>query len=73
MRLDILVASAAMMLFCASVLGASAKLSPADETAAFKPAAFKRWNGQKYVLQRHQYEESPAAANSQPCFASYAA
>ncbi len=47
MRLDILVASAPMMLFCASVLGASAKLSLADETAAFKAAGYalkgKQW------------------------------
>lgn len=47
MRLNILVASAPMMLFCASVLGASAKLSPADETAAFKAAGYtlkgKQW------------------------------
>src|SRR4030095_15498920 len=47
MRLDILVASAPVMLFCASVLGASSKLSPADETAAFKAAGYtlkgKQW------------------------------
>lgn len=36
-----------MMLFCACVLGASGKLSPADETAAFKAAGYllkgKQW------------------------------
>jgi hypothetical protein len=47
MKLKILVAGAPMMLLCASVLGAPAKLSPADEAAAFKAAGFtlkgKKW------------------------------
>jgi hypothetical protein len=51
MKLDILVASLPMMLFCASVLGASAKLSPADEAAAFKAAGYtlkgKQWRACK--------------------------
>ena len=47
MKLNILVASAPMMLFCASVLGAPAKLAPSDEAAAFRAAGFtlkgKQW------------------------------
>lgn len=47
MKLNFLAASVAMMLVCASVLGASAKLSPADEAAAFKAAGYtpkgKQW------------------------------
>jgi hypothetical protein len=41
MNLAILLASAPLILFCASVLGAPAKLSPADEAAAFKAAGYK--------------------------------
>ena len=41
MKLTILLASAPLILFCASVLGAPAKLSPADEAAAFKAAGYK--------------------------------
>ena len=41
MKLTVLLASAPLMLFCASVLGAPATLSPADEAAAFKAAGFK--------------------------------
>jgi hypothetical protein len=40
-KLTILLASAPLILFCASVLGAPAKLSPADEAAAFKAAGYK--------------------------------
>ena len=47
MKLNILVASAPMMLFCASVLGAPAKLATSDEAAAFRAAGFtlkgKQW------------------------------
>ncbi|MBC8120504.1 MAG: hypothetical protein H7Y22_01555, partial [Gemmatimonadaceae bacterium] len=48
MKLNLLVvASAPMVLFCASVLGSPAKLSPADEAAAFKVAGYtlkgKQW------------------------------
>lgn len=49
MKLKSLLASAPMMLFCVSVLGAPAKLSSADEAAAFKAAGFKlkgkQWRG----------------------------
>ena len=41
MKLTQLFLSAVLMLFCASVSGAPAKLSPADEAAAFKAAGFK--------------------------------
>jgi len=41
MKLNQLFSSAALMLVCASVSGAPAKLSPADEAAAFKAAGFK--------------------------------
>ena len=41
MRLTILLASATTLLFSASVIGAPATLSPADEAAAFKAAGFK--------------------------------
>ena len=40
-NLTILLASAPLILFCASVLGAPPKLSPADEAAAFKAAGYK--------------------------------
>jgi hypothetical protein len=40
MKLKIPLAGTALALCCASVLGAPAKLSPADETAAFKAAGF---------------------------------
>ena len=40
-KLTILLASAPLVLFCASVLGAQAKLSPTDEAAAFKAAGYK--------------------------------
>jgi hypothetical protein len=47
MKLNILFASAPIMLFCASVLASPAKLSPADEAAAFKAAGYtlksKQW------------------------------
>jgi hypothetical protein len=41
MKLTHCLASASLMLFCGSALGAPAKLSPADEAAAFKAAGFK--------------------------------
>ncbi len=41
MKLNTLIASVPMLMFCASVSGAPAKLSPADEAAAFKAAGFK--------------------------------
>jgi hypothetical protein len=40
-NVTILLASAPLILVCASVLGAPAKLSPADEAAAFKAASYK--------------------------------
>jgi hypothetical protein len=47
MKLKILVAGAPMILFCASVVGSPAALSPADQAAAFKAAGFtlkgKKW------------------------------
>lgn len=47
MKANILIASAPMLLFCASVLGAPETLPPADETAAFQAAGFtlkgKQW------------------------------
>jgi hypothetical protein len=47
MKLTIPVASTTMMLFCASASDAPAKLSPADEAAAFKAAGYtlkgKQW------------------------------
>lgn len=41
MNLNVIVAGASIVLYCASVSGAPAKLSPADEAAAFKAAGFK--------------------------------
>jgi hypothetical protein len=41
MKLPILLASAPLVLFCASVAGAPATLSPADEAAVFKAAGYK--------------------------------
>ena len=41
MKLTHCLASASLMLFCGSALGAPAKLSPADEAAAFKAAGYK--------------------------------
>ena len=41
MNLTIFLASAPLILFCACVLGAPAKLPPTDEAAAFKAAGYK--------------------------------
>ena len=41
MKPTLLLAGAPLILFCASVLGAPAKLSPADEAAAFRAAGYK--------------------------------
>ena len=41
MKLTVLLASAPMMLFCATVYGSPAKLSPGDEAAAFTSAGYK--------------------------------
>lgn len=47
MKLNILFANVPVMLLCASALGATARLSPADEAAAFKAAGYtlkgKQW------------------------------
>lgn len=41
MKLNIRTAGAPMLLVCASVLGAPAQLTPADEAAAFRAAGYK--------------------------------